>query len=222
MKKNLSVFKYAGFTLIMIVNAGCSVFGIRSVEEAHYTVKIDDEDKEIREYGPRIIARTTVLGDYKDAQRKAFRILADYIFGKNGSNQEIGMKGPVTHQKASTKIAMTAPVTQEKSGDGWTLSFTMPSKFKSIAALPRPIDERIELLEKPGGIYAAIRFTWLTNEEKNSAKTKELMEWLAKKNQYRSISLPTYAGYNPPWTLPFLRRQEIMVEVQALVDENQK
>lgn len=216
MKKNICNLTNLGFFMMIILNMGCSIFGIRSVEEASYTVSLKDDDKEIRDYSPRIVARTTVSGEYKKAQTKAFRILADYIFGKNASKQEIAMTAPVTQQTESTEIAMTAPVTQEKSEDGWTMSFAMPAKFRRVADLPKPLDKRIELLEKSGGIYAAIRFTWLTNEDKNQTKANELLEWLQEKNLYRTISIPSYAGYDPPWTLPFFRRQEIMVEVEPI------
>ena len=203
------------FLMVLITNVGCSVFGVRSVEEAHYSVKFVDDDKEIRGYAPRIIARTTVSGAYKEAQREAFRILADYIFGKNISKQEIAMTAPVT-QEAGTDIAMTAPVTQQKSSEGWSMTFAMPSKYKSLDDLPKPVDERIELIEKPEGLYAAIQFTWLTDEKKNNLKAKELLDWLEEKAQYKPISIPSYAGYDPPWTLPFFRRQEVMVEVEPV------
>ena len=210
-KKNTLI----AFLYLAISQFGCSVFGIRYVEMAEYNVMVEEDDMEIRDYSPRIIAKTTVSGEYKEAQEAAFGILADYIFGNNTEKDKIAMTAPVTQTKKPVKIDMTAPVTQEKTGDGWSMSFAMPAKYKSLSQLPKPMDNRIELVEKPRALYAAIGFTWLTNEEKNNQKTKELLNWLKEKKKYRPVSTPFYAGYDPPWTIPFLRRQEILVEIEA-------
>lgn len=202
--------------ILFFLEMGCSIFGIRTVEETPYSLRFKDKDKEIRDYPPSLIAKTIVSGEYKQAQRESFRILADYIFGKNISEEEIAMTAPVTQEASNMKISMTAPVTQEKVEDAWTMTFAMPSKFKKVSDLPKPIDERIELLEKAPGLFAAIRFTWLTSEERNQKKTEELLEWIKSQKKYRVISTPYYAGYDPPWTIPFLRRQEILVEIEEV------
>ena len=220
-----SIFSFTGtlrllvMALALTLSTGCSVFGVRTAEEVPYTVSESHEDKEIRLYRPRIIAKITVTGEYKDSQRQAFRILADYIFGKNVEKQEIAMTAPVTQEPKSNKIAMTAPVTQEKAPGGWTLTFSMPAKYKTIAELPTPEDDRIELLERPGGLFAVIRYTWLTGQERNNEKVTLLMDWLRKNGEYKAISTPYYAGYDPPWTIPFLRRQEMLVEVKKIKSE---
>lgn len=200
----------------IITTTGCSILGIRSAEEVPYTTEFKQGDKEIRRYEPRIIAMTTLEGEYKTAQRQAFRILADYIFGKNIDEQQIAMTAPVTQESNGIKIAMTAPVTQEKATQGWTLTFSMPLKYKKINDLPKPIDERIQILERAGGTFAVMSFTWLTSEERNQEKASELLEWLKADGKYDAISTPYYAGYDPPWTLPFLRRQEMLVEVKPI------
>lgn len=217
MKANSTIQGFVAFSImsfITILNTGCSVFGIRSAEEVPYKVIGKDGDKEIRQYPPRIIAKTTVYGDYKKSQEEAFRILANYIFGGNVPEQQIAMTAPVTQERKSNQIAMTAPVTQEKTVGGWTLTFAMPMKYKSVYELPTPIDKRIELMERPGGFFAAIRYTWLSSEKKNDKKKFELLEWLGQNGKYEAIQTPYYAGYDPPWTIPFLRRQEIIVEVK--------
>lgn len=208
--------KVFALSIFLLGNLACSVVGIRTVEEATYTVRLAEEDKEIRDYNARIVAKTTIDGAYKDAQKEAFRILADYIFGKNTGKQEIAMTAPVTQESSSSKIAMTAPVTQSKTEGGWTLSFAMPSKYQEVSQVPQPIDKRIKLEKRPGGTFAVIQFTWLTNEERNKEKTQDLLQWLENKKQYQAISNPVYAGYDPPWTLPFLRRQEILLEIKKL------
>lgn len=205
---------------ILAFNQGCTVFGIRTAEEVPYETVKKSDDKEIRRYPPRIIAMTTVNGEYKTAQRQAFRILADYIFGKNVEKQEIAMTAPVTQETKNTTIAMTAPVTQEKASGGWTLTFSMPSKYKSLSDLPKPIDDRIEIIERSGGTFAVINYTWLTSEERNQEKGRDLLEWLDKQGQYEAVSAPYYAGYDPPWAIPFLRRQEMLVEISPLKGNN--
>ncbi len=209
----LMALRLPGFTILL--TAGCSVFGVRTVEEAPYKVTESHGDKEIRQYQPRIIAKTTVSGEYRESQRQAFRVLADYIFGKNAAKQEIAMTAPVTQEPKSAKIAMTAPVTQEKTDGGWTLTFAMPLQYQSVSDLPKPIDPRVELLERPGGLFAVIRYTWLTGEERNQEKASELIAWLDKDGRYEAIQAPYYAGYDPPWTIPFLRRQEMLVEIKS-------
>lgn len=205
-----------GVFIILISNQACTVFGIRTAEEVPFEILEKNDDKEIRQYSKRVIAMTTVSGEYKTAQSQAFRILADYIFGKNLEQQEIAMTAPVTQETKSAKISMTAPVTSEKASGGWTLTFSMPSKYKSLVDLPKPIDERIRLVERPGGTFAVIQFTWLTSEERNQEKGKELLDWLKKTGKYEAVSAPYYAGYDPPWTIPFFRRQEMLVEVLPL------
>lgn len=201
---------------IVFLNTGCSLFGIRTVEEVSYELIEANGNKEIRQYQPRIIAKTKITGDYKSSQKQGFRILADYIFGKNSKQQKVSMTSPVTQEVKSTKIPMTAPVTHEKGNGTWTMTFAMPLEYKKISDLPTPLDKRIILQEHPGGLFAVIRYTWLTSENRNQEKYSELVEWLDKEGKYESIHEPYYAGYDPPWTIPFLRRQEILVEIKSL------
>ena len=203
-----------GFIILQTLNIGCTVFGVRTVEEPGYKVIIQDANKEIRQYDPSIVAKTKVKGEYKEAQNEGFRILASYIFGKNKRNKDIAMTAPVTQESASESIAMTAPVTQAKQNENWIMSFTMPSKFSSVKDLPTPIDDRIILSQIPGGTYAAISYTWLASLEKNKQMAKALMHWLKENPEYEVVSEPFYAGYNPPWTLPFLRHNEMIVEIK--------
>ncbi len=200
----------------VLTHTSCSILGVRTAEEVPYRIESKQGDKEIRHYRPRIIAMTTVTGEYKDAQRQAFRTLADYIFGNNIGKQEIAMTAPVTQEQRSVKIAMTAPVTQEKAAEGWTMTFSMPLKYKTLNELPKPMDERIQILERPAGTFAVMSYTWLTNQERNQEKAIELIEWLDREGKYEAISNPFYAGYDPPWTLPFFRRQEMLVEVKQM------
>ena len=78
---------------------------------------------------------------------------------------------------------------------------------------PKRIDEHVQILERPGGTFVVIRYTWLTSEERNQEKATQLLKWIKVKGKYKVLSNPSYPGYDPPWTLPFLQRQEMLVEV---------
>lgn len=211
-------YPYIGVLVMSFVTAACSVFGVRSEENPTYRVEHQEDNKEIREYEAYIAAKTTVQGEFKAAQNEAFRILAKYIFGENYGEQKITMTSPVvvanTGEKArdGTKISMTAPVLQEKRENGWTMSFMMPSQYK-LEDLPKPKDDRIVFERVPSRLMAAITYSWGRDEARNAAMAKALLDWLAPQDSFRVTSSPVSAGYDPPWTLPFLRRNEMMVEL---------
>jgi DNA gyrase inhibitor GyrI len=196
---------------------GCSVFGVRNEETPKYEVLVKNENMEIRQYASYIVATTHVDGSFKDTQNKAFRILAGYIFGANEKDSKISMTAPVVMNPQKTdseKIAMTAPVTQSPKGDGWEMSFMMPSKYKSIEELPKPKDSRVSFKVVESRPMAVITFTGFWNEEKNKKMAEELKTWVSQQGQYEPSSEPKFAGYDPPWTLPFFRRNEMMFELK--------
>ena len=124
---------------------------------------------------------------------------------------KIAMTAPVQQQQ-STKIAMTAPVQQQSSGNSWKISFVMPAEY-SIETLPKPLNEHITLNEVPAKQFVVITFTG-TNSDKNMEEHEEkLMAYIQSKN-LPVTGTPKYAFYNPPWTLPLMRRNEIMIEIQ--------
>ena len=199
-----------------LLMTGCSLFGKGSEEQPHYTVITEQNNMEIRKYDSYIIAKTTVSGSFKEAQSAGFRILAGYIFGKNKSKQKIAMTAPVVQKPNSEKIAMTAPVVISPSDNKtWTMTFSMPSKF-TLDTLPAPTDERVKIEKVEGKLIAALRFSGFWNESKNAEKAGELTEWLKGLKDYQIVSDPMFAGYNPPWTLPFLRRNEMMIELKRI------
>jgi hypothetical protein len=115
------------------------------IEEPAYSVKMAEADFEIREYTPRIVAETTVSGEFNEAPSIGFRRLADYIFGNNTKKSEIAMTAPVSQERQSEKIAMTAPVSQEKIKDNsWLITFTMPSVY-TMESLPKPNSELVTI-----------------------------------------------------------------------------
>jgi hypothetical protein len=201
--------------LLAVFNAGCSAFGIRSYETPKYEVVFEEGNKEIRYYESYLVAKTTVKGEFKEAQGAAFRILADYIFGANEKAQKIAMTGPVVQKPGSEseKLPMTAPVFQSPSEEGWVMTFMMPSAYE-MEDLPTPTDARVSLEKVPARYKAAFRYTWFGSKRRNERKAKELQEWLTGLKEYEPTSSPMYAGYDPPWTLPFFRRNEMMIEVK--------
>ncbi|MEJ2589191.1 MAG: heme-binding protein [Deltaproteobacteria bacterium] len=203
------------FVSISIFNLGCSVLGIHSYETPKYEVVLKEDNKEIRRYEPYIVAKTTVKGEFKEAQSAAFKILAGYIFGDNTKKQKISMTGPVVQKPVSEreKIPMTGPVIQIPSEDGWIMTFMMPSSY-TIEDLPAPTDKRVSFDTVPARYTAAIRYTWLGSKTRNEREAAELKDWLSGLKEYEPISAPMYAGYDPPWTLPFFRRNEMMIDIR--------
>ena len=197
-----------------VVLLGAALWGpiVSNVEQPKYQVVESSGNIEIRDYAPMIVAEAEVAGDRRDAIGKGFRIIADYIFGNNTSAQKVPMTAPVT-QKGSEKIAMTAPVTQHDHGNIWRVRFVMPSSY-TMEALPKPNNPAVKLKEIGAKRYAAIRFSGMADEDSLKRRTKKLNEFISAKN-LTPLSAPTYAFYNPPWTLPFLRRNEVMVEISA-------
>jgi SOUL heme-binding protein len=183
-----------------------------NVEQPHYRVVEGNGNIEIRDYAPTIVAETEVTGQRHEAINKGFRIIADYIFGNNTAAQKVPMTAPVA-QQGSEKIAMTAPVTQQSVGKSWRVRFIMPSKY-TMETLPKPDNPDIELKEVPVKRFAVIRFSGSRQDDSLNRRTKELNAFISAK-KLTPLSEPTYAFYNPPWTLPFLRRNEVMVEIPA-------
>ncbi len=204
----------------MITGAILSVFLIGSamigpimsdVERPKYDVTSSSGNIEVREYAPMVVAEVAVSGVRKEAINAGFRILADYIFGNNIAKQDIAMTAPVQQQE-STEIAMTAPVQQESSGDDWRVSFVMPSEY-NIETLPEPVNDRVTLKEITAKKYVVITFSG-TNSDSNMAEhEKELMEYV-EANNLSVVGPMKYAFYNPPWTLPPMRRNEVMIEIE--------
>lgn len=180
------------------------------VEQPSYEVIESQGDIEIRDYAPMIVAETEVSGEREAAIRDGFRAIADYIFGNNGGARKVAMTAPVM-QQAGEKIAMTAPVTLQGEGQLWQVRFVMPAR-DTMETLPLPRNPAVRLRQVAGRRCAVIRFSGLAAADSLERYTQELNEFL-RARRLQALSLPTYAFYNPPWTLPFLRRNEVMVDV---------
>lgn len=139
-------------------------------------------------------------------------MLAGYIFGGNTRRQSIAMTAPVALEPTGETIAMTAPVSQTRSDGAWVVRFTMPSGY-SLAALPEPNDARVRLRAVAPARFAVIRFSGLVSSAKFEARTAELLAFV-EAHHLRAIGSASLAQYNPPWTLWFMRRNEVMIEVE--------
>ena len=181
-----------------------------NVEKPDYKVIQSEQNIEIRQYEPMIIAEVEVDGKREDAIRDGFRLIADYIFGNNTVEQNISMTAPV-QQKENQKIAMTSPVQQQLAGKSWQISFVMPSKY-SMDSLPVPNNNRVRLKKILTKKFVVIEFSGSNSNENVIGHENQLMNFI-EANQINIIGSPKYAFYNAPWTLPFLRRNEVMIEI---------
>ena len=199
---------------VLILAAALAVLAteqLMAVEEAEYTVIRQDGDIEIREYADAIIAETVVDDKFEDAGNRAFRKLFGYIGGDNRSQSEIAMTAPVSQEERSEKIARTSPVGQQKSGDGWAVSFMMPASY-TMETIPQPTDPSVVIRQIPAHRVAAIRYSGFWSEEKYQEHLEELNVWIKNENQ-EVAGQPVWARYNAPFTPWFMRRNEILIPV---------
>ncbi len=189
--------------------------GEKTPEPVWHSVKKDGAI-ELRDYDPMIIAETTVTGERYAAINAGFRILIAYISGDNTAQTKIAMTAPVTQESKEAqgqKIPMTAPVTQQESEtkNAWQIRFVMPSAY-ALDSLPAPSDTRIHFVQMPALRVAVIRFSGFNTDGNLSDHLTILMNWLNKQNIV-PLGPPSYAFYDPPWKLPFLKRNEIMIRI---------
>jgi len=211
----LSAFAFA----LLFASIGCSVFGIRTVDEPGHVVLESDGDFELREYESFVVARTSVEESYDDAGSISFRRLFRYISGENVREESIAMTAPVLQQNrgaSGEKIAMTATVLQQRVTDDegpgrWEMSFVLPAEY-SIETAPLPTDPKVRLEVVPARTVAVLRYRGSLSEESYSAHVTKLAQRLAARG-YEASSAPRSAGYDPPWTIPQLRRNEIHINV---------
>jgi hypothetical protein len=179
--------------------------------EPPYTAVLTVGDFEIREYPSLIAAEVTMTGPRSEAISAGFRLLAGYIFGGNTTRQSIAMTSPVTQApKESEKIAMTAPVTQSGDELGWTVRFIMPQGY-TLDTLPIPNDSKVKLVTLEPTRVAVVKFSGLAKEPDIIEHTQQLKQFMLEQKLVAAGS-ETLARYDPPWTLWFLRRNEIMIK----------
>ena len=203
-------------TTVKIFTLFFTLFSVQlmATEEAEFTLIHKENNFEIREYSPRIIAQVSVSGNFNDSSSAGFKSLADYIFGNNVINdksQKIAMTAPVVAEPTSEKITMTAPVLAEGKNSEWLISFVMPKEY-SMESLPKPNNSAVVLIERPKEKYAVVVFSGLVRESSYNEKATLLNEFV-KIQGLSSVGSLLIARYNPPWTLPFFRRNELIIKI---------
>ena len=189
------------------------VISAMATEEAPYKVIKTDDIFELREYPPQILAEIIIEGNLEGAGNKAFRPLFRYISGDNKSRGKIAMTAPVSQEPRGEKISMTAPVSQQSVQGKWAVSFMMPTSY-TMETLPTPDDPNIKLRQVPAHRVAAVRYSGFWSEEKYLLNKEKLVKWI-KDKRYTVTGEPVWARYNPPFTLWFMRRNEILIPVAA-------
>lgn len=182
-----------------------------ATEEPSYRVVEQSEPFEIRQYSPLIVAQVEVPGDLSEASSAGFRLIANYIFGNNISVRDGGLN---IAEPVPEKIAMTVPVIAEGKGDKktWLIQFVMPKQY-TIDTLPKPNNPQVKLVQVGPQKLAVIRFTGFVSDDKVQEKTTELMAWIKSRNEI-ALGNPRLARYNPPWSIPWMRRNEILIPIQ--------
>lgn len=180
--------------LLLLIWLWSGVAMAADIEEPAWQLRDSFDGVELRDYAPSIQAKTVLA--HGGETSTGFRRLAGFIFGGNDRSQ---------------KIAMTAPVQETLQEQGPVMAFTMPSRY-SLAELPRPVDARITLEEVPARTVAVLRFSGWATDAAVARRTRQLLSALEQRD-IAPVGVPSLNQYNPPWTPPFLRRNEIMVEV---------
>ena len=188
-----------------------------AIEEPKYILLEKSHDFELRQYQPVVIAEVSVEGAFDEISSKGFRLIADFIFGNNrnksGVSEKIAMTAPVSVEPCTEEIAFNTLVSEQQTSGKWRMYFVMPSNYR-LESLPAPGNSLVQLKQIPARNVAVIRFSGLAKVAKTQKKTQELLARMESR-QLKPVSGVELARYNPPWTLPFLRRNEVMVEYET-------
>ena len=181
-----------------------------AVEEPPFELQLRDGAFEVRRYPALTVAEVTVGGDQGHAANAGFRLLAGYIFGANSRRQSIAMTAPATLIPSGPPAA---PVIETRTADRWVVRFVMPRGY-GLATLPRPRDARVRVRLVPPVRVAVLRFSGLARADEVQVKARDLDAWIGAHGLQAAGPL-ALAQYEPPWTLWFLRRNEVMSAVRA-------
>lgn len=197
------------------------VFGRITVETPKFEVIQSSTDYEIRKYAPSVLAEVTYdPSQYKGNKDGGFMVLANYIGAvgnpQNTKPEKIAMTAPVITKSSSEKIAMTAPVVTKEGGEEQkmvTMQFLLPAKYKKAEEAPKPVDERVVIREEGERKYGVVKFGGVATEQVVEEKVEKLKKSL-ERDGYKVIGEFVLARYNPPWTLPPFRTNEVMIPIE--------
>ena len=185
-----------------------------ATEEPEFKLILEEAEFQIREYDPKIIAQVEVEGDFDEASSRGFKLLADYIFGNNlldGASKKISMTTPVEMTPLAENLLMTSSVMDDQINNKWSINFVMPQEY-TLDTLPKPNNPQVNIIEVHKEKYAVIVFSGLVRESSYAEKAELLSNYL-EENGLKQQGAIKIARYNPPWTLPFFRRNELMVKI---------
>lgn len=198
-----------------------TIFGKISVETPKYDVVKSAPDYEIRKYSPAVAAEVTYdPSQFKGDKDGGFMVLANYIGAlgnpQNTKPEKIAMTAPVITKAAggeSEAIAMTAPVVTKGDKGMVTMQFLLPEKYRTAEDAPKPVDERVVIREMGERKYGVVTFSGLASDAVVAEKVEKLKKSLEKDGEKVTGEF-ILARYNPPWTLPPFRTNEVMIPVE--------
>lgn len=201
------------FYIQLFFEAAVGIFGVRTYEEPRYDVLAKlSSGIEIRRYAPRVAARIEVPGTDEPARDEAFRVLFRYIAGANATAEKVEMTVPVSTEQRAEKIAMTVPVQTTQTEASVSMQFFLPARY-SAASAPRPLDERVRIVQVPEETLAVLRFSGAAAQEDRARSTEALLKGL-EAAPWRSVGEVALLFYDAPFTVPFLRRNEAAARVE--------
>ncbi len=188
----------------------------QTIEKPEYDVILESGEVEYRRYRSYIIAETKIVdvADRREAANEGFSRLFDYISGDNGGSEKIAMTVPVRQSRVRREDLRLNQAEALGAGEGWKISFMLPSNYTFIEA-PVPEDERISLRIVPEKIVAAVRYSGRWTEINFDKHAARLLTALSS-DGVEPLGVPESAVYNAPFVPPFMRRNEILVDVSSL------
>lgn len=196
----------ASALVVSLAMTGCSVFGAKAAPEPEFTQISKEAPFEVREYPELVLVKTSMSSEEDDAFMRLFR----YISGANEGNREIAMTAPVLENPEGTEIAMTAPVLQNTTlGEPSEMAFILTADFTSETA-PIPTDPAVKLDVIPSRRVAVVTFSGRANAQDFATHRAKLEAWIADSG-LTAAGPAELAQYNPPWTVPALRRNEVLI-----------
>ncbi|MCH1487994.1 MAG: heme-binding protein [Pseudomonadales bacterium] len=209
-----SFFQRYGQVLVFLLTSHLAGHTM-ALEKPGYKVLYQEGKLEYRLYQPYIVAETEVVGEesYKAASNEGFMRLFRYISGGNVDQASIAMTAPVQRHRVSEEIAMTTPVQRLPTAQGWKVAFMLPSQY-ALDDAPVPVDPRVVIRPMPERLMAVLRYSgrWT---ERNLVKYEQRLRERLQEHGIEVMGVTESAAYNPPFTPPFMRRNEIMVKVEG-------
>jgi len=214
----MSILIKAALVIVALVLAAFAyaVFSVIRLEKPTYEVVYESGGIEYRRYEPYLVSETVIekASNYRAAGNEGFRRLFRYISGGNANQTKVSMTVPVAQTKSSEKIAMTVPVQQTEAAEGWTVAFMLPREY-TLETAPQPSDSRVKIRAVPGKLTAVVRYSGRWTESNYDKKRTALLEALQQES-ITPIGEFQSAQYAPPATPGFLRRNEVLVEIDRL------